>query len=196
MQPLNHPECANYSTFCWRKNIVTVGLMRCPFSPLRRYLNLFPEPRPQKDLSTFLMFFGQLRKYFQTDNWIETICHILRGRPSWTRRRWNKAGVWVRMDKQQIEVIIIPYQEILYSRLRIKSCISYFPMDLGLTVLCFVFRAPAEVTILAASEYRVSRVLVLITINETLRCARQQNCILKDFWHPDHWTRVHSRSHK
>ena len=84
------------------------------------------------------------------------------------------------MDKQQIEVIIIPYQEILYSRLRIKSCISYFPTDLGLTVLCFVFLAPAEVTILAASEYRVSHVLVLITINETLRCARQQNCILKD----------------
>ena len=71
---------------------------------------------------------------------------------------WNKAGVWVRMDKQQIEVIMIPYQEILYSRLRINSCISYFPLDLCLTLLCFVFCAPPGVTILAASEYRVSRV--------------------------------------
>ena len=87
MQPLNHPECANYSTFCWRKNLVTVGLMRCPFSPLRRYLNLFPEPR------IYLLskcFFGQLRKYFQTDNWIETICHILRGHPSWRDTEENE----------------------------------------------------------------------------------------------------------
>ena len=57
-------------TFCWRKNQVTVGLMRCPFFPLTRIFKSVSGTSLSKDLplsSFFIVFFWKLRKYFQTD---------------------------------------------------------------------------------------------------------------------------------